>query len=88
LKYLKSLAELVAGEPAVAIGVTTAALVLLANYGLPVGGQHAQDIKDLLSAGLILLGAYVTRTQVSPAAAPAAPAAPTAPAPPVAPPAA
>ena len=66
MKYLKAVAAFIAAEPAATISVVTAALVLLANYGLPVGGQHAQDIKDLISAALILVGGYAIRSQVTP----------------------
>ena len=81
MKYLKSLALLIAAEPALAVGVVVAALNLLAGYGLPVGGQHALDIKALVETVIIMGGALLVRSQVSPAssasaAAPASPAAP------------
>lgn len=79
-KVFQPILDFFAAEPVVVIGVVTAALVLAANYGLPVGGQHADDIKNLISAGLVLLGAYAARSQVvpTPADLPPAPAAPAA----------
>ena len=65
-KALQAILDFFAAEPVVVIGVVTAALVLAANYGLPVGGQHGEDIKNLISAALVVLGAYAARTQVTP----------------------
>ena len=85
MKYIDALAELIAAEPAIAVGVVVASLNLLAGYGLPVGGQHALDIKALVETIVILGGAILVRSQVSPVSslpsqAPAAPAAPAEPA--------
>ena len=77
MKYLQALAAFVSQEPAMVVGVAVAALNLLAGYGLPVGGQHALDAKALIETIVILIGALVVRSKVSPVA-PAAPAAPAA----------
>ena len=75
-KTLQAIIDFFASEPVAVIGLVTAALVLAANYGLPVGGQHAEDIKALISAAIVVLGAYATRTQVIPSPAQIAPAPP------------
>ena len=66
MKYLKALAMLIADEPALAVGVVVASLNLLAGYGVPVGGQHALDIKALVETAVILAGALLVRSQVTP----------------------
>jgi hypothetical protein len=68
MKYINALAQFISREPVATIGVVVAALTLLANYGLPLGGQHALDIKAVAEALIVLVGAYVARSQVSPVA--------------------
>ena len=72
MKFIKTLAETIAAYPALAIGLVAASLILLADYGIPVGGQHALDIQGVLAAAIALGGALLTHTQVSPAEPPAA----------------
>ncbi len=68
MKYIDAIAEFISREPVATIGVVVAALTLLANYGLPLGGQHSLDVKAFAEALVVLLGAAVARSQVSPVA--------------------
>jgi hypothetical protein len=68
VKYVKALAEFISQYPALSIGVVASALILLADYGVPVAGQHSLDIQGLVAAAIALAGAALTHTQVSPVA--------------------
>lgn len=83
MKYVRALAEVIAAYPALAIGFVAACLILAADYGIPVGGQHSLDIQSVVAAAIALGGAILTHTQVTPAAsAPAAGTPASSPAPP------
>ena len=71
MKYIRTLAEFVGAYPALTISVVASALILLADYGIPVGGQHSLDIQSLVAAAIALAAGILTHTQVSPAEPPA-----------------
>jgi hypothetical protein len=51
-------------EPAIIIGLITAVLTLLVNFGVPIATAQAEAIKNVALAVLVVLGAWATRQQV------------------------
>jgi hypothetical protein len=56
-----------ADEPALWIGVTEAVIVLLVAFGVPISAEQKAAVLGVVSAVLAVVGAIVTRSQVSPA---------------------
>lgn len=69
-----------ATEPALWVGLAEAIIVLLVAFGVPISADQKAAVIGLISAVLAIVGAIVTRSQVTPNAK-AAPASPSPPAP-------
>lgn len=52
-------------EPAMILGAVTAMLVLLVQFGVDINQDQQQAIIGVVSAVLVLVGAYVTRQNVT-----------------------
>ena len=53
-------------EPARIVGLVTAALALLVSFGVEISGQQQAAIVGAVIAVLVVLGAEVTRSRVTP----------------------
>ena len=53
-------------EPAMVIGLVTAVLVLLVAFGVPLTTEQSEAIVGVTSAVLVVLGAVLTRSKVTP----------------------
>ena len=55
-------------EPALWVGLTEAVIVLLVAFGVPISADQKAAVIGLVSAVLAIVGALVTRSQVTPTA--------------------
>lgn len=55
-------------EPAVIVGLVSAVLTLVVTFGVPINSDQRGAIIGVVGAVLTLLGAVVTRSQVTPTA--------------------
>jgi hypothetical protein len=78
MALLKRLGDLIAQEPALVVGLVTAAIALAVGFGVPISLDQQARIVAFTGAILALVGALVVRSQVVPAVnvAPPAPAPP------------
>jgi uncharacterized membrane protein len=60
-----------ASEPALWVGLVEAIIVLLVAFGVPISADQKAAVIGLVSAVLAVVGAIVTRSQVTPTAQPA-----------------
>lgn len=57
-------------EPALWVGLVEAVIVLLVAFGVPISADQKAAVIGLTSAVLAVVGALVTRSQVSPVSQP------------------
>jgi hypothetical protein len=55
-------------EPALWVGLVEAVIVLLVAFGVPITADEKAAVIGLVSAVLAVVGAFITRSQVTPVA--------------------
>lgn len=63
---MSKLLDLWMREPARIVGLVTAAIALLVSFGVELSGQQQAAIVGAVIAVLVVLGAEVTRSRVTP----------------------
>jgi hypothetical protein len=55
-----------AAEPSLWVGLVTAVIILLVAFGVPITDDQKVAILGVVSAVLVIVGAFITRSQVTP----------------------